>query len=171
MAALEALKQLLGMPLPRRWSPDDWTEVESYVGSPMPSDFKAFLDTYGTGVIAEELVVFHPHGSSPLLERMRRIHESFAGSRERRPDDFPHPFHPEPGGLISWGYDYGGDEHFFLPCNPDPDRWTIVTMAHEEGCATFDGSFTEFITAFMERLEFMDEDGNIGPAVPSFESC
>ncbi|MEU9455824.1 SMI1/KNR4 family protein [Streptomyces sp. NPDC048277] len=170
MAELEELKEFLGAPTPRRWSADDWTAVESYIGSPLPSDFKAFMDAYGTGVIAEELVVFHPHGSSPLLDRMVRIHESFTESRARRPDDFPHPFHPEAGGLISWGYDYGGDEHFFLPCDPDPDHWKIITMAHEEGCEVFDGPFTDFILAFVERLEFMDEDGNIGPALPSFEA-
>ncbi|OIJ94479.1 hypothetical protein BIV25_23105 [Streptomyces sp. MUSC 14] len=171
MAGHDELQQLLGAPAPRQPSPEDWAEVENYIGSPLPSDFKAFLDTYGAGVISEELVVFHPRGSSPLLERMRSIHERFAARRERGPDDFPHPFHPEPGGLISWGYDYGGDEHFFLPCHPDPDRWKIVTMAHEEGCETFDGPFADFIVAFMERLEFMDEDGNIRPATPSFESC
>lgn len=169
MAGLDELQQLLGTPAPRQQSPDDWVEVENYLGSPLPRDFKAFMDAYGTGAISDELVVFHPQGSSPLLERMRGIHERFAEWRERHPEDFPYPLHPEPGGLISWGYDHGGDEHFFLPCDPDPDRWKIVTMAHEEGCETFDGPFTDFIVAFVEELEFMDEDGNIGPATPSFK--
>lgn len=59
MAGLDELQQLLGAPTPRRWSPDEWAEVENYVGSSLPSDFKAFMDTYGPGVIAQELVVFH----------------------------------------------------------------------------------------------------------------
>jgi hypothetical protein len=173
MARMEELAALLGEPPERQPSPDDWAEVESYVGSSLPSDYKAFMDAYGTGVISEELVVFHPRGSSPLLKRMREIHETFGKSREEfrvtLEDEYPYPFHPTPGGLISWGYDYGGDEHFFLPCDPDPDRWKIVTMVHELGCETFDGSFTDFVVAFIERLEFMDEDGAISPAVPSFE--
>jgi hypothetical protein len=173
MARLDELAALLGEPSHRQPSPDDWVEVENFVGSSLPRDFKAFMDAYGTGQIAQELVVFHPRGSSPLLKRMREIHETFGESRERWredfADDYPYPFHPAPGGLISWGYDHGGDEHFFLPCDPDPDRWKIVTMVHEIGCETFDGPFTDFVLAFIERLRFMDENGVIGPAVPSFE--
>ncbi|MFJ5120402.1 MULTISPECIES: hypothetical protein [unclassified Kitasatospora] len=162
----------------------------------MPSDFKTFLDAYGSGVVSGEPVVFHPRGSSPLLERMTKTHQTFSERRRRalgRGDSqrFPYGFHPEPGGLISWGDDHGGDEHFFLPCDSDPDRWKIVTMVHEEGCETFDGSFSSFALTFVKRLfevdpyhgvdpealEFLEpedleglaaEDG-IGPVQPSFE--
>jgi hypothetical protein len=44
MAAIDELKQLLGPAIPRVCSPDDWADVESYVWSPLPSDFKAFMD-------------------------------------------------------------------------------------------------------------------------------
>jgi hypothetical protein len=44
MAATDELKQLLGPAIPRVCSPDDWADVESYVWSPLPSDFKAFMD-------------------------------------------------------------------------------------------------------------------------------
>ncbi|MFG2460843.1 hypothetical protein ACGFWE_27805 [Streptomyces sp. NPDC048523] len=36
-------------------------------------NFKIFLDSYGPVVIADELVVFHPQGRTPLLERMHQI--------------------------------------------------------------------------------------------------
>lgn len=192
MAELDELMQLFSPPPFRSRSADDWAEVESYVGSVMPSDFKAFLDAYGSGVISGELVIFHPQGSSPLLTRMRKIHESFAELRRRYPDDNQNPFHPEPGGLVSWGYDYSGDEHFFLPCDPDPERWKIVTMVHETGVEVYDGSFTGFVLAFVNRLRNLDryhgvdpdaleflepedldelvESGEIGPIEPSFES-
>ncbi|MEU9107169.1 hypothetical protein AB0D54_23020 [Streptomyces xanthophaeus] len=198
MSSLDELRALLGKLAHRQSSADDWTEVEQHVGSALPSDFKAFLNTYGTGVISGELAVFHPRGTSPLLERMRKTHGVFAERRDRalgRGDieHIPYPFHPEPGGLISWGYDYSGDEHFFLPCDPDPDRWKIVTMAHEEGCETFDGPFSDFTLAFVRRLldvdryhgiepealEFLEPEdleelvaaGEIGPVQPSFEPC
>lgn len=193
MTDLDELMQLFSPPPSRRPRADDWAEVESYIGSALPSDFKAFLDVYGTGVISQELVVFHPRGTSPLLARMRQIHESYGRSRQRHPDGRPYPFHPEPGGLISWGYDYSGDEHFFLPCDPDPDRWKIVTMVHEIGVDVFDGPFTGFVLAFVDRLrnvdrlhgldpaalEFLEPEdldelvssGEIGPIEPSFEPC
>ncbi|MCX4598554.1 SMI1/KNR4 family protein [Streptomyces sp. NBC_01549] len=90
MAGLGDLVQLLGPPPVRHPSPDDWAEVEGYVGSALPGDFKAFLDAYGTGAICGELVVFHPRGSSPLLDRMRKIHESFGQSWRRDSDKYPH---------------------------------------------------------------------------------
>jgi hypothetical protein len=197
MSSLDELQTLLGEPVGREPDPDDWNEVEQYVGSALPSDFKMFLDAYGSGAISGELVVFHPHGSSPLLERMRETHQTFTERRERAlrirdSEHVPYPFHPEPGGLVSWGYDHSGDEHFFLPCDPDPDRWKVVTMFHEEGGETFDGPFSAFALAFVRRLVDLDryhgidpealeylepEDleelvaaGEIGPVQPSFES-
>ncbi|MGY1456574.1 hypothetical protein [Streptomyces sp. SS8] len=155
------------------------------------------MGAYGTGVISGELVVFHPRGPRPLLPRMREVHRTFTERRRKALADssglehYPHPFHPASGGLISWGYDHSGDEHFFLPCDTDPDRWKVVTMAHEVGCETFDGSFTSFVLSFVdslrsldrhhgiepEALEFLDPedleelaaDGEIGPVEPSFE--
>ncbi|MFF7590505.1 SMI1/KNR4 family protein [Kitasatospora purpeofusca] len=196
MSSLDELRALLGEPAHRQSTPDDWTEVERYVGFALPSDFKAFLNAYGTGVISGELVVFHPRGTSPLLERMRKTDEAFAQRRARAlssgdSEHVPYPFHPGSGGLISWGSDYSGDEHFFLPCDPDPNRWKIVTMAHEEGCRTFDGPFSSFALSFVRRLldvdryhglepevlEFLEPEdleklatsGEIGPVQPSFE--
>ncbi|MEU6884244.1 SMI1/KNR4 family protein [Streptomyces viridosporus] len=196
MSSLSELQALLGEPVGRQPSPDDWYEVEQYVSSALPNDFKAFLNAYGSGAICGELVVFHPRGSSPLLERMRKTHQTFTEHRDKTLGfgDFehvPYPFHPESGGLISWGYDHSGDEHFFLPCDPDPDRWKIVTMVHEEGCETFDGPFSAFALAFVRRLldvdryhgidpqalEYLEPEdleelvatGEIGPVQPSFE--
>ncbi|MGW0184612.1 SMI1/KNR4 family protein [Streptomyces sp. NPDC003362] len=196
MSPLDQLKSLLGTPPARQPSPNDWAPVEQYIGSALPDDFKAFLDAYGTGVLSDELVVFHPRGSSPLLERMHRIHLTFTERRERAARDgdcqhIPYPFHPTPGGLISWGYDHSGDEHFFLPCDRDPNRWKVVTVIHEEGCVVFDGPFTNFALAFVrelaevdqyhgidpEALEFLEPEdleeltaeGEIGPRQPGFE--
>jgi hypothetical protein len=196
MSSLDELQAMLGEPRPRHSHPDDWKEVEQHTGSALPGDFKAFLDAYGSGVVSGELVVFHPHGSSPLLQRMRQTHQMFGERRDEAlgrgdEDHFPYPFHPSPGGLISWGYDYSGNEYFFLPCDPDPDLWKIVTMVHEEGCETFDGPFSGFVLAFVRRLldvdpyhglepealEFLEPEdleelaaeGEIGPVEPTFE--
>ncbi|MFE5714457.1 hypothetical protein ACFQ7J_27040 [Streptomyces sp. NPDC056501] len=191
MAGLDARVQLFGLPPVREPAPDDWAEVEDYVGSSLPSDFKTFLDAYGAGLICGELVVFHPRGSSPLLDRMRKIHESFGQSWRRDSGRYPFRFHPDLGGLISWGYDYSGDEHFFWPCDPDPDRWKIVTNINGADPEVFDGPFTDFVLIFVKRLrdvdphhgidpdllEFLEpedldelaERGEIGPVKPSFE--
>lgn len=191
MAALEELVRLLGSPPLRKASPEDWTEVEGYIGASLPHDFKGFLDLYGSGVVSGGLVVFHPHGSSPLLDRMHQVHQAFGEWSRRRPDSIPFVFHPEQAGLISWGYDHDGDEYFFWPCDPDPARWKIVTV-FEGHAEVFDGQFTGFVLAFVDRLRTLDpchgldsaaleflepedlaelrEQGEIGPVEPSFES-
>ncbi|WP_037619658.1 SMI1/KNR4 family protein [Streptomyces aureus] len=196
MSSLDELQALLGAPARRQADPADWDEVEGHIGSALPGDFKGFLNAYGSGVLSGELVVFHPLGSSPLLTRMRTTHQTFTERRDRalRSGDveyFPYPFHPAPGGLISWGYDYSGDEHFFLPCDPDPDGWQIVTMVHGEGYETFDGPFSSFVLTFLrqlldvdsyhglapEELEFLEQEdleelvanGEIGPVQPTFK--
>ncbi|WP_432173910.1 SMI1/KNR4 family protein [Streptomyces sp. Tue6028] len=196
MSSLDELQALLGAPAHRQPNPADWDEVEQHIGSALPSDFKGFLNAYGSGVMSGELVVFHPTGSSPLLTRMRTTHQTFTERRDSAlsrgdSEHIPYPFHPAPGGLISWGYDYSGDEHFFLPCDPDPDRWKIVTMVHEEGCETYDGSFSSFALMFVrqllavdryygikpEDLEFLEPEdleelvanGEIGPVQPTFK--
>ncbi|MBF9073898.1 hypothetical protein [Streptacidiphilus fuscans] len=174
MSSLDELRALLGgEPAHGQANPDDWTQVEQYVGSALPSDFKAFLDAYGSGVISRELVLFHPQGTNPLLERMRKTNEVFAERRARAlssgdSEHLPYPFHPESGGLISWGYDYSGDEHFFLPCDPDPNRWQIVTMAHEEGCEPFDGPFSSFALSWVRRLLDVDRHHGLDPAALEF---
>ncbi|WP_405992756.1 hypothetical protein [Streptomyces sp. NBC_00986] len=164
MTALDDLVRLLGpSTVTRRPSADDWTETEAYVASTLPTDFKTFLDIYGTGVICDELVVFHPRGAGPLLDRMRQIHERFAESRRRSPDFHPFPFHPEPGGLLSWGYDHSGNEHFFWPCAPDPDHWKIVTHSHGTEPEVFEGTFTAFVLGFVEHLRNLDPHDELGP--------
>ncbi|MET7567219.1 hypothetical protein ABZT04_01750 [Streptomyces sp. NPDC005492] len=160
MTALDDLVRLLGPGAAARdSSADDWTGVETYVASALPADFKRFLDTFGTGVICDELVVFHPRGTSPLLDRMRQIHKRFGESRRRIPDFHPFPYHPEPGGLISWGYDHSGDEHFFWPCDPDPGRWKVVTHSHGTEPEVFEGSFTAFVLDFVEQSRDAEPPG------------
>lgn len=49
MSSLDELQAPLGRPARRQPNPDDWNEVEEHIGSALPSDFKTFLDAYGSG--------------------------------------------------------------------------------------------------------------------------
>ncbi|MER5582930.1 hypothetical protein [Streptomyces asoensis] len=51
MSSLDELRALLGEPVGQEAHSRDWDEVEQYVGSALPSDFKAFLDAYGSGTV------------------------------------------------------------------------------------------------------------------------
>ncbi|WP_046733949.1 hypothetical protein [Streptomyces humi] len=168
MAGLSDLVELFGPPPARTALPEDWAEVEEYVGSALPGDFKAFLDAYGPGVICGELVVFHPRGAGALLTRMRQIHARFGASWRSAPDAYPFRFHPAPGGLVSWGYDHSGDEHFFWPCAPEPDHWKVVTNVNGADPEIFDGTFTDFVLSFTTRLRDADPRDGLDPDALEF---
>ncbi|MFD9411638.1 hypothetical protein ACFWBN_32085 [Streptomyces sp. NPDC059989] len=72
------------------------------------------------------------------------------------------------GGLISWGYDYSGDEHFFWSCDADPDRWKIVTNINGADPEVFAGAFTDFVIAFVKRLRDVDPHHRIDPDLLEF---
>ncbi|PKT68565.1 hypothetical protein CW362_34295 [Streptomyces populi] len=55
--------------------------------------------------------------------------EDWRRARLSAPDLYPYPFHPDPGGLISWGSDEHGCEYYFLAIEPDPDEWRIVVSS------------------------------------------
>lgn len=72
MGDLDRLIGLLGPPQKPECDADAWTEVEDYVGSAMPGDFKAFLDAFGSGVISGEFVVL----KSRAYPSFRRGHDN-----------------------------------------------------------------------------------------------
>ena len=101
---------------------------------------------------------------------MRQIHESFGNSWRREPGEYPFRFHPDPNGLISWGYDYSGDEHFFWPCDRNPDHWRIVTNINGADPEVFDGRFTDFVIAFIKQIRDVDQHHGIDPEALEFLS-
>ncbi|MFF2658254.1 SMI1/KNR4 family protein [Kitasatospora sp. NPDC058032] len=161
MSNLDEIFRIFGAPPAHGYRAGAWGEIEEYLGSRLPGDFKEFVDVYGPGLICGELVIFHPDGRTPLLSRMLRIHESFGRSRRVESGRYPFSFFPSPGGLISWGYDQSGDEHFFWPCDENPDRWKIVTNMNGIDPVVFDGSFGEFIVKFAQELRYLNPESEL----------
>ncbi|MFE6870387.1 SMI1/KNR4 family protein [Kitasatospora sp. NPDC057692] len=161
MSHLDGISRIFGAPSAHDYQAGAWGEIEAYLGSHLPGDFKEFVDVYGPGLICGELVIFHPEGPEPLLSRMTRINDSFGRSWRAEPGRYPFSFFPSPGGLISWGYDQSGDEHFFWPCDENPDQWKIVTNSNGIDPVVFDGSFSEFIVKFARDLRYLDPDPEV----------
>lgn len=61
-----------------------------------------------------------------MLDAAAEIGALLRGLREKYPDAFPYPFHPEPGGLLAWGGGVGGEQCFWLTQPADPDTWPVV---------------------------------------------
>src|SRR5687767_3084452 len=117
---LEALVR--SMPPPREprdaGDPDRWPQIELRLGRRLPSDYKAFIATYGSGRVGEFINVANPFSDNPhvrdLPDEMLKIYRDI-----RKFEHIPFPIHPEPGGLIPWGDTDKGDVLFWVADPPD----------------------------------------------------
>ncbi|MFE8017744.1 SMI1/KNR4 family protein [Streptomyces antibioticus] len=159
-SSFERLGKLLGEPEPwGRAGSRLWVASEAYLGVGLPSDYKAFLDLYGPGSIDGYLSLSRPlEADASELERLWSL-ENWRRARLSAPDLYPYPFHPDPGGLISWGSDEHGGEYYFLAAGPDPDEWRIVVGSECNTWFETAGTFCDFLVRCFDRVDrppFMD---------------
>jgi hypothetical protein len=129
---LERLRQLLPPPAdpvePGR--PDGWAAVEAAIGTQLPSDFKAFTEQYGSGMVDDFLYLFNPFASGKdgnLLVEKDRVLAAYRQSRARFPDRLPLPPFPEEGGVLPLGRTENGDELYWVT-QRDPDDWPVALL-------------------------------------------
>jgi len=130
---LERLQQLLPPPAdpvePGR--PDGWPAVEQRLGTPLPTDFKAFTERYGSGTVDDFLYLFNPFVAGEdgnLLVETDRVLAGYRQTRARFPDRLPLPAFPEPGGVPPLGRTDNGDELYWVT-EGDPDDWPVALLA------------------------------------------
>jgi hypothetical protein len=129
---LERLRQLLPPPAdpvePGR--PDSWAEVEAAIGTQLPTDFKAFTELYGSGMVDDFLYLFNPFAAGKdgnLLIEKDRVLAAYRQSRARFPDRLPLPPFPEEGGVLPLGRTENGDELYWVT-QRDPDDWPVALL-------------------------------------------
>ncbi|MFB4318070.1 hypothetical protein [Actinomadura sp. 21ATH] len=98
----------------------DWAAVESRLGTPLPSDYKRLVETFGCdGLFDEFFQVFTP-------EELIWHTEFHAGDKWAPGDEHP-PF-PAPGGLIPWSNNEHHETFFWITEGPDPDGWPVYAV-------------------------------------------
>lgn len=110
-------------------STDDRVGFEDALGRRLPTDYWWFLETYGTGAIGGDLVVFSPSASQDpwqLVAGHKRFGDLLRLVNERRLGEVPFAIHPDPGGLLAWGGAEGGVMCMWLTTEVDPNRWPLV---------------------------------------------
>ena len=148
----EALVRLMPPPTEPRnpGDPDGWPQVELRLGRRLPSDYKAFVATYGDGRIGDFLNVANPFSDNPhdrdLPDEMLQVYRDI-----RKVEHIPFPIHPEPGGLIPWGDTDNGDVLFWVADPPDdPDRWSIaVSEVRGPGWFRHPGPLVRFLREWL----------------------
>jgi hypothetical protein len=147
---LERLVRLLPPPTqPEHVPAREISRLEAEIGRSLPSDYRWFLETYGSGSIGGDLAVFTP---SSVVEARRftpqqeRIGDWLRLVKERRPGEVPFPIWPEPGGLLAWGGTDSGVMCLWLTSNDDADQWPIVLRdAHRSEWFTHRGPMSWFL--------------------------
>src|SRR5215208_2656346 len=150
---LERLQQLLPPPAepiePGR--PDGWPAVERRLGTPLPTDFKAFTERYGSGKVDDFLYLFNPFVSGQdgnLLVEKDRVLASYCQTRVRYPERLPLPPFPDEGGLLPLGRTDNGDELYWVT-QGHPDGWPVALL---ESRATLQEVHRMPVTGFLAAL-------------------
>lgn len=152
---------------------DTWTDVEVSLRQNLPSDFKEFVRSYGTGCIDNFLWVFNPFSANPHLNLLHQLEPRLNAEREIR-DKFPHlvPFalFPERGGLLPFGASDNGDVLFWLT-EGVPDQWAVVVCeSRGDEYSRFNCTMTEFLAGILNRTLKCEVFPNDFPSLrPQFE--
>lgn len=112
---------------------DDWSTIEGELGTELPTDYKWFVETYGTGKIANFVMIWNPFTTNEhhnLVRRSKKRLEYLRKARETVPQDLlpkilPYPLFPEQDGLLPFGETIDGDT-FYWQTKGQPDEWHIV---------------------------------------------
>jgi hypothetical protein len=129
-------------------STEAWKTIEKEL-CPLPADYKAFVNQFGTGTIDRFIWILNPASKNPYLN-FSQIKPILDGLRELKKsgEACPYPLFPEEGGLLPFGKSDNGDVLYWLTIG-EPERWLIVVNAAR------DASYEKFpcdMTSFLEGI-------------------
>src|SRR6266702_6234922 len=102
--SIERLKALVAPPVKafEVGTLDQWQKVERELGTQLPSDFRDFVFTYGSGLFAQFYRVYNPFSASEFTGLARSVQRVCAAVREIKrdwPDTVPYRIYPDRPGL------------------------------------------------------------------------
>ena len=109
----------------------DWAAVCSKLGVPdLPTVYKEFVSTYGTGYIGNFLWVMNPFSANPNinLEKILYFRSAYQTLRQAHPMYYPREF----GTFLPWAATDNGDSIVWLLDGNSPDDWQVV-LASSQG--------------------------------------
>ncbi|MFD0410347.1 SMI1/KNR4 family protein [Kitasatospora sp. NPDC127116] len=136
-----------------------WELAPSELGVQLPSDYRAFVDLYGGVNLNGEWGVYTPSEKPSFYEapggladwRITNdvdLRDQIEGEEQWWDRPGPTPVFPDPGGLLSWGWNSNHNQCCWLTTSPDPEQWP-VTVFYEDRLDHFDGGFAEFLATVL----------------------
>jgi hypothetical protein len=174
---VERLAHILGQPVPAR-APVPWERSIPEIGFQFPSDYREFIDMYGSISIRDELHIWTPSllpgvpGAGPgfpgfVQQTTEGVGQHLALAYEQGDlRECPFPIFPSPGGLLGWAHNSNVDHCFWLTVGDDPDGWPIAIWYRQLAkWDRFDGGMVEFLFAVLSGDYPMA--GEIAPGDPN----
>lgn len=125
-----------------------WANVEGAIGTLLPTDYKAFIENYGSGRINAFVWIFNPFSNRPAINLVNQVSAQL-NALKTLANDFgekcPYALFPENGGLLPLGMTDNGDVIHWLT-KGKPDEWRIVVNeARGPRYEEFDSDLTSFL--------------------------
>ncbi len=138
-----------------------WEDVERRLGGRVPTDYRAFIERYGTGYIGKFLTICNPFCEIEGLNLFGHGNLALDALRELREhgERIPYPIFPEPGGLFPFGSTDNGDTLYWLTSGA-PDSWRVAV---NEARGPLWEVFEMTTTTFLARLFSRDLRCNVFP--------
>jgi hypothetical protein len=155
-SAFEKLCSLVLPPAQPRDASGDWNACEAELGLALPTDYKKYISTYGSGYysafdIPSPFTKVSPWKSGPMSPRQWWL--DWAGIYEdwgKTPRKMPYPAYPSIPGLLPWGI-YGDVDVLSWYTKGAPDQWQIVYLDREEGFLDIpDIGFAKFLVKALQ---------------------
>ncbi len=128
---------------------EQWRAIEHQLGTTLPSDYRDFVFTYGSGLFARFYRVYNPFAASEwtaLYPSVQRVCDWQRDTKRRWTDRVPYSIYPDQPGILPWGNDENGNDYCWITDGP-PETWLVASDGtrgegfREHGCA-----MTEFLT-------------------------
>ncbi|WP_233237906.1 hypothetical protein [Bordetella sp. LUAb4] len=131
---LNELIRMLPPPSRKPRNSDAWVRYEAESGQIFPSDFKAFISAYGSGVIDDFIYVLDPFSPNPNLnfEKAESFQSAYLVMKQLFPEDYPRPAYPETGSFLPWAVTDNGDSFIWL-VDGDPAGWKVALHSKDQG--------------------------------------
>ncbi len=131
----------------------EWELAERKLCLALPSDYRDFVFTYGTGLFAGFYRVYSPFAterSMSLVPAVADTCEWRLNTRKEFPERVPYPIYPESGGILPWGNDENGHDYYWLT-RGSPEDWIVLSdNVRGSGFAEHKCSMTGYLLAVLK---------------------
>lgn len=146
---LATLRDLVVPPAEPKLGGRTWEWLYGELGTRLPADYVALMETYGAGAFAGWLRIWAPLDPDELLDRSEQALEGYRELKAEFPDYHPLPLWAEPGGFLPFGDSMDGDQFGWLTMG-EPDEWPLVfAPRHADQGAPLAGALADTVLEWL----------------------